>query len=1080
MVIKQILLSIMSSLKMHSSDYCDVETIAGTETIVFKDSTMLSIIRYNGLLSQVSGDSFGRMVDQIANNLNGLMQNSGYKIVCTFRKDLDAFSSLANIEATKKLSVKKLHLDWNDIIEESVDLARAKVYDEEVYFGLMTNLNALDVVEAESLKGNNKKTRSLDTPRASSAQNIFNTSSLLHSRHNEFVERFMGAFRGNDYYVSMEKVSVVKALGIIRHQAQPNSSPRNWTPCVALSQPEMRKQTLKDTYQSPVLMPSNNDLTDLSYILPPDLSRQLLSTHIEILGAAENLPPNTIKCDGRLYASVYMDIPPTTPSIFNDLFSAFNNTAFYDTRNRVRTMPWSITYVITGDGMAGSVLKQVFKDIVGSIPPSTNASMRNAYNQLAWIKKNNKAVVGLQISVMTWIDDDNPKARETLTKRRNRLKHSVESWGGMKVIENVGDPVLGWCSNLVGITNHHVGTKGAAPLPQALMMLPITRPASAFSNGTVINRTLDGKLMLLEKFSSKMRTWIKCIVGSPGSGKSVMLNNDLLETCMLSGLERLPLITVIDKGESSSGFIDLVRDRLPDHLKHQAVVERLRKDKTHAINFLDIRVGLTRPLNDEKLQMEAFLTSLLTPDERDEPYEGTRAFASLLIENLFDSIQEGIENATPNRYLYGSNTELDKYVVENNIVEFEVSPLGEITYHRAVPVSYFALVRKLHKLGEGLKPDSEARARAWRARDLAHRLAMPTMNGISAILAQPKIVASNSNIVGSGETMPKYAERAIADAITRYPCFSHHTQFDVDTARVVALDLQEVVSRQNRKQSSLFVQIARMVGVRKFNLTDDDVKSNIIPKHFKEYYRRELQNLKGDKKVLAIDEYHNYEEDEVFNKLIDTDTREGRKWGLEIILASQKIKDFYFISRTSNGQRVNLLDAVTHLCVCNTPEGDDLKIFRDFFDPINENTGKYKINNSTLSAIELDKEGLTYLSCLTTSKEKYTQLLTLQVAPKLLWSLTTTAEDRLIRRYMYSYTHGDRTKAIAALAHYLPDGAKKQIEMMRSNIVSESTTKLSEDEITDESNKLIQKLAQQALIVYNAKNAQDRELIEEF
>lgn len=1062
---------------MHSSDYCDLETVSGFETLVFKDGTMLSILRYNGMLSQVSGTNFVKMIDQMAEHLNNIMLNSGYKIVCVFRKDLDAFSSLAHIEATKKMTVDKLQLDLKDIIEESIEAARSNVYDEEVYFGLMTNMKSLDAVEIEGLK-NKKPPAGFDAPKLTTAQNLFHTVNILHSKHNEFVERFMGAFRGGDFYVSIEKVNAVKALSLIRHQAQPNSSPRDWTPCIAISADAMRAQAGIDEYHTPVTFPANDDLDDMSYLMPPELPRQLLSQTIEVLGASENLPPNTVKCDGRLYASVFMDIPPTTPSMFNDIFSAFNNTAFYDTRGRVRTMPWSLTYVITGDGMAGSVMKRAFKDVVGLAPPMTNANLQAAYNQLSWLKKNDKAVVGIQISAMTWVDDLNEKSRETLSNRSNRLKYSMESWGGMKVISNVGDPVMGWRSNIIGMSTNHVGTKGAAPLPQVLAMLPITRPASAFKNGTVINRTLDGKLMLLEKFSSQMRTWVKCIVGTPGSGKSVMLNNELVETCMLAGLERLPFITVIDKGESSSGFIDLIRDRLPVHLKYLAVTKKLRKEKEYAINPFDIKVGLYRPLNDEKTQMEAFLTALLTPAESSKPYKDTLSFVSQLIVSLFDSVQEGTDNGVPNKYQYRQNIELDEYLIAHEIVQFEQNN-GQPIFHRPLEVTYFALVRRLHLLGESFKEGSRKRVEAWRARDLAHRLAMPTLVGLNAILSTPKIKEAYTNVVDSGETMPVYAKRAVAEAISSYPCFAHHTQFDVDTARLVSLDLQEVVSKQSPKQSSLFVQIARMVGVKKINLSSEDVKSDAIPDLFKAYYKRELQNLNADRKVLAIDEMHNYRGNSVFMGLLEVDAREGRKWGLELILASQNINDFYFPDTKDGTPKVDLLGFVTHLCVCTTPEGDDLTIFQKYFDPADSSSGRHKIPSSTLSSIKLDSSGLTYLSCLTTRKEKYTQLLTLQVAPKLLWSLTTTSEDRLIRNYMYQLTSGDRTKAIAALAYYLPSGAKERIEMLRNNMMAENS-KVSEDEIADQSNNLIQELARQALLIYEAKLANERQMVEEF
>ena len=80
---------------------------------------------------------------------------------------------------------------------------------------------------------------------------------------------------------------------------------------------------------------------------------------------------------------------------------------------------------------------------------------------------------------------------------------------------------------------------------------------------------------------------------------------------------------------------------------------------------------------------------------------------------------------------------------------------------------------------------------------------------------------------------------------------------------------------------------------------------------------------------------------------------------------------------------------------------------------------------------------------------------------------------------MYQLTSGDRTKAIAALAYYLPSGAKERIEMLRNNMMAENS-KVSEDEIADQSNNLIQELARQALLIYEAKLAQERELVEEY
>lgn len=82
---------------------------------------------------------------------------------------------------------------------------------------------------------------------------------------------------------------------------------------------------------------------------------------------------------------------------------------------------------------------------------------------------------------------------------------------------------------------------------------------------------------------------------------------------------------------------------------------------------------------------------------------------------------------------------------------------------------------------------------------------------------------------------------------------------------------------------------------------------------------------------------------------------------------------------------------------------------------------------------------------------------------ELLWSLTTTSEHRLIRDYIYQLT----------------SDVKRRIEMLRINIMAENS-KVSEDEIAAPSVNLIQELACQALLIYEAKPANKHQIVEEF
>lgn len=56
-----------------------------------------------------------------------------------------------------------------------------------------------------------------------------------------------------------------------------------------------------------------------------------------------------------------MDIPPTSPTVFNALFDAFNQSGFTDNRGNVRSIPYCVMFMITGDGLAGTLIKEPLK-----------------------------------------------------------------------------------------------------------------------------------------------------------------------------------------------------------------------------------------------------------------------------------------------------------------------------------------------------------------------------------------------------------------------------------------------------------------------------------------------------------------------------------------------------------------------------------------------------------------------------------------------------------------------------------------------------------------------------------------------
>ncbi|MCP6406726.1 hypothetical protein NL481_27370, partial [Klebsiella pneumoniae] len=80
------------------------------------------------------------------------------------------------------------------------------------------------------------------------------------------------------------------------------------------------------------------------------------------------------------------------------------------------------------------------------------------------------------------------------------------------------------------------------PLKEALSLLPLSRPASAWSDdASIVFPTPDGKIIPVGLASAKQNKHTEVIVGEPGSGKSLIMNM-LSNAIVCNAQQKLPFI----------------------------------------------------------------------------------------------------------------------------------------------------------------------------------------------------------------------------------------------------------------------------------------------------------------------------------------------------------------------------------------------------------------------------------------------------------------------------------------------------------------------------------------------------------
>lgn len=990
--LEQVLLSILSALKYHVNDYCDLETVDGGYNLVLNNGALMTICAYDGSKTIVDREeTFNSFITDLKERLSVYLGKSGHQFGMVFKRDLDTTSDLYKIADIKKQTARDLNLDLNHIIDEETQVYKNVVYDETNFLVFISNPILIDKSEFElELKRKNKLYKEFDIPAFSESQNIMLANSYLKSQHESFVEGTLSTIKGNSLFAAqVYKLNLVEALRAIKKSVSPQNTSPNWIPQIP-GLKHVNGNLMNDEIKIPMRWKTNSQANDASNVLWASLPDQIMCNAIQGIDRASKgtYPTSSVITENKIYTPLMISVLPQTDVSFNDLFVSLNNASTRLSDGSERAIPYCISYMITGDALAGLSVKKTLASVL-AVTSSDNTNIKGAFNNIQGYVSIGEPVVGIQISAMTWAEN-NTYGIDEIQVRRSKLWRILESWGGAHVSEKGGDPVLGYTSCVLGVSSKHHAPKNVLPLWNALHYLPWTRPASPFQMGTILNRSVCGKLIKLEQFSAELTTWVKVYQGRAGSGKSMAMNNDIIECCLLPGQKRLPYIFIMDVGESSRGAIELIRDHLPPDLRHLAVYKRLKNNKEYAINVLECSIGRMEPTPDEVSQIVAFLSTLITPVEANNQAEvGLSSFLSMVVQAVFISKMDNDERGNANIYEPHVDRELDGLLKSLNI--------------DADSKSYFSLVNICHERGH------------YRARDLAHRYAMPTLHDAIAVVTADQEIKNRYSVVESksGGSMISMFTRTLTEAISMYECFAHHTQFDVSTARVVSVDLQDVMGT-NPKQIALFFQAARMYSKKKFAYTEDDIP--LFPDNFKEYYRNLVEEIMEDKKIMAFDELHRVKQSPMLFGELVKDCKEGRKWNLQLLFASQEITDFG-----------SILPLGTQFVLAD--RGD--KVMHDF---MKENLSLKDVEINVLSrSAGVGPGGLKYLSRIVGASASYVSLMVLTIGPIRRWALTSDADEKLLRKFMYNIAPS-RSEALKLLSIAYPDGAKKLMAAKREEL----------------------------------------------
>ncbi|WP_241647607.1 MULTISPECIES: ATP-binding protein [Rosenbergiella] len=918
--------------------------------------------------------SFDGFIERVTTALTTDFKSPGHKISMVFESDPHrAKEELERLFAHHYSSIDRTNLAMKDLLDEKIEKIAPWVSRERAF---VTCWSSRVGMSAHELKSENKRIAQIaaKAPPHRFGQNpAYSELTGLKIRHDAFLSVVEHAFNDSGDGLLMDVIDVPSLGNHIRQQVDRNGTSDNWCPAIPGEK----------------LRPSGRRKgNDISPFMAPWLNFQIMNCDAKT-------DDNFICINGVWHATLSVSLGPQQIMHFSRLKALIP-----------REVPYRIRFDIMPGGMAALGWKKFILDFSAFIP-----SLRPIWESVDALQKRDafEPVCVMTICASTW-----GNSKEEALQNLTLLQKAFQGWGVCEVTTVFGDPFKAWASTLVSARTGGGPHALYPPLGEALSMLPLGRPASAWTdNASVVFPTPDGKMVPVVLASSQQTKHTEIIAGVPGSGKSLMLNmldNSLVTTAQT----HIPFIAKVDKGYSAQGQIQLIRDNLPEHRKDEVIGIVLRNDPSHCKNMFDLQLGAKYPLEPERSWMVSVLYAMcIDPTTGNPPNAGD--IRTLLERIVMIAFKRNAE-IEPRCYAPGEAPEVDEALRQSGLFEkydehwWEVCP-------------YYDVRDMLFDAG------FESAAQS------AQFMAVPELTDMQNSLSDEEITSSFGKVTRDGsnsDLLVEYVSRRLGAATSEFKMLAGRTQFVISPqTRIIAVDLNNVTgdtTKAGQLKTGIMYLFAGQISGGHFILPqyqDELLKS--VPKMYHTMHLDRLEQLDQEVKTKLYDELHNAKDVPFIFQALETQDREQRKFGIRTVLSSQYLGDFPdVILKSANS--LYLMDC----------RNEDAQILTKHFDVPEVTVNRFlQIPRGPAP----DGSGPSFLGVFRTKSGRIARILKNTMGAKEIWALNSTPSDTALRKQLYSELDGRTARDI--LAESFPSGsANRLIETRRKRAGERDGTRI--------------------------------------
>lgn len=930
--------------------FITLETADDETTFAAQDGSLVTVIRVDGARQLIGDEEYRKILSDSVIKFGTKFDRPGHAIQVYFCRNPDRMKEeIRSYLRPNYVAARNIGLEIDDIFDERAKHLCHYLAWEEIYFVAWTRPAVLSKADFAREVERARKRKWIN---AQDAQYPYQGIEGLRTRHKSFAGGMVTALK--EMGIQAAEMEVHDAMKAIRVNLVQTGNASEWRAC------------LPGDRISPRAPESKSDMSDLLW---PPLRQQITSASARVIN------DHAVEMGKYVWGGVDLVLAPMEASPFPQLLN----------RLIEAKMPYRVSFLIEGGGVQGMAM-QNFLTAIFAVTNPENKMIKDSMTALDALSRS-EPVIKLRVSFCTWAPKNNV---DLLEDRLSALTQAVESWGYCQVSQNSGDPLDQVLSSALGIHCASTAPPAVAPLIEVMKLMPWQRASSPYDRGSILFRTPDGRVWPYQTGSNVTTTWFDLVFAQPGGGKSVLMNTLNLGTCLTAGLSNLPFVAIIDIGASSGGLISLISDALPPEKRQYAQVKRLQMTPEYAINPFDTKLGMRTPQASERSFQIELLTLLCTPPGQAEPYDGIAQLAGMVVDEMYRWRDDRVANSEPRPYLPRIDNAVDAALQKYNI------PLPPSAY-------WWDIVNLLFDKG------------AYYEAALAQRHAMPTLQDAIPAAQRPQIqnLLKETTIGTSSEGVIEAFRRMVTAAVREFPILSAVTKFSLNETRVCALNLEDVCPQGDAtadRQTAIMYMLARHALVTPWWINVEALSQ--MPEKFRPYHEKRLNDFAETPKRLCYDEFHRTSSSKAVRSQVIRDVREGRKRGIQIILASQMLGDFDKDMRDL-ATGVWILGASTESSIDETQ-----KVFG-----LTE-TGRWIMRRALTGP---KASGAPALLILGTVDGRYEQHLINTLGPIELWAFSTTAEDAMIRNRLYTRLGASQARRLLG-ANYPGGSARNDIK----------------------------------------------------